>query len=188
MGGGIRHCVDKPRPRAGDTGTNQTEGDRLGHVIRRPLVTTVCQHVSAALASGAVADEKDTATLYVRGVPPELVRAAKATAARRGMTLTALVIEALGHAVGAGRGDERPPEPDLQADQAWFAANRRDLEERYPGQYVAVVDGEVVDHDPEFAPLARRVLAQFGPRPVLMPCCVPDGRVVHLPSPRVQRS
>lgn len=79
-------------------------------------------------------------------------------------------------------------EPDLQADQDWFATNRQDLEERYPGQYVAVVDGEVIDHDPEFAPLARRVLARFGRRPVLMPRCVPDDRVVDLPSPRVQRS
>lgn len=133
-------------------------------------------------------DEKDTATLYARGVPSELVRAAKATAARRGMTLTALVIEALGDAVRAEGSAERRAEPDLQADQDWFAANRRALEDRYAGQYVAVVDGEVVDHDPDFAPLARRVLARFGRRPVLMPRCVPEGRVVDLPSPRVQRS
>lgn len=133
-------------------------------------------------------DEKDTATLYARGVPSELVRAAKATAARRGMTLTALVIESLRDAVRAEGSAERTSEPDLRADQNWYAANRQDLEEHYPGQYVAIVDGEVVDHDPEFPPLARRVLARFGRRPVLMPRCVPDGRVVDLPSPRVQRS
>jgi hypothetical protein len=133
-----------------------------------------------------VAKKEGTATLYVRGVPEHLVRAAKARAARRGMTLTALVIESLAHTVGAERDDE--PRPDLHADQAWYEANLDDLEDRYAGEYVAIVDAEVVDHDREFAPLARRVLARFGRRPVLMPRCVPHGRVVDLPSPRVQRS
>ncbi|MDR7555587.1 MAG: DUF5678 domain-containing protein [Armatimonadota bacterium] len=39
-------------------------------------------------------------TLYLRGLPEVLVREAKATAARRGVTLTALVAEALQQVVG----------------------------------------------------------------------------------------
>ena len=133
-------------------------------------------------------ERKNGATLYVRGVPEHILRAAKATAAQRGITLTALVIESLARAARAAGPEEHPPEPDLRADQAWYEANRRDLENRYPNEYVAIVDGRVVDHDPEFAVLAQRVLASLGRRPVLMPRCVPDGRVVNLPSPRLQRS
>lgn len=136
-----------------------------------------------------MAQRKNGSTLYVRGVPERLVRAAKARAAERGITLTDFVIEAVDAAVEADVADtpDERAEPDLESDQAWYEAHRPELEQRYPDQYVAIVDGEVVDHDAEFAALAERVHARFGRRHVLMPRVVPGGRVVHLPSPRVQR-
>jgi hypothetical protein len=119
-----------------------------------------------------------------------LVRAAKAVAARRGITLTALVLESLARAVEDDRtpGSDAASEPDLHADQAWLEEHRGELEREHPGEYVTIVDGAVVDHDPQFAPLARRMLERFGRRPVLMPRLTPGGRVVDLPSPRVERS
>jgi hypothetical protein len=56
----------------------------------------------------------------------------------------------------------------LDAEQeAWFArppAERR----RYAGEYVAVQDGQVLDHDPDQRALYLRVRAQFGRRPILI--------------------
>lgn len=134
-----------------------------------------------------MSQRKAGATLYVRGVPEQLVRAAKSVAAQRGITLTALVVESLTHTVQPGPTEEQPPEPDLEADWAWYEAHRNDLAAGYSDEYVAIVDGQVVDHDPEFAALAPRVFTRYEQRSVLMPRCVPNGRTVNLPSPRVQR-
>ncbi len=121
-------------------------------------------------------------TLYVRGVPEDVVREAKALAARRGMTLTALVIESLRQAV-----DPSGPlasSDALTLDQAWYDTHAEELARQHPDEYLAIVDGEVVDSDTAFSPLAQRVQERFGPRPVLMPKCAPGGRDVELRSPR----
>lgn len=120
-------------------------------------------------------------TLYLRGVPTSLVRALKARAARQGVTLTALVIAGLSRAIGAESQDDLKP---LEADMAWYDAHRRQLLRRYSGEYLAIVDGRVLDHDPDFSALAGRVFATAGVRPVFMPRCLPSDEVVHLRSPR----
>jgi hypothetical protein len=129
----------------------------------------------------------DLATLYLRGVPAPLVREAKVAAARRGITLTALVAEALARCLDAAPpgGEELPA--DLQAEKAWYEAHQKDLAGRYRGQYVAIVDQRVVDHDKAFGPLANRVFARFGVRPIFMPRCLDGDRVANLPSPRIAR-
>jgi len=155
------------------------------------------------------------ATLYLRGLPETLVREAKATAARRGVTLAALVAEALQQAVGvqlpppgtarAGRARSAaasrpgPAAPGgartgkAAADAAerlsesirWFEANRRRLLRRYRDQYVAIDRGRVIDHDRDFDALARRVFTRLGSRPLFMPKVTAEERVVHVPSPRL---
>lgn len=126
-------------------------------------------------------------TMYLRNVPSRLVREAKTAAARQGTTLTAVVREALERYLSDTL--EAPPEElaPLSKDMAWYEANKRKLVRRYSGQYVAIVDGHVVDHDKEFAPLAQRVYKRFGVRAVFMPKVVPEQRVVHLPSPQLAR-
>lgn len=127
---------------------------------------------------------QDTGTLYLRGVPRQLVREAKAEAARRGMSLTAFAKEALARALsrtGAEETDEiKPIRPDLD----WFEANRQRLVRRYHGEYVAIVNRRVVDHDPDFGALAQRVFAKHGNRPIAMPKVTPQARVIQLRSPR----
>lgn len=129
----------------------------------------------------------DLTTLYLRRVPAALVREAKAVAARRGSTLTALVIEALSQAIGppARRAHELPEE--LRTDAAWYEEHKEELLERYPGRYVAIKNQRIIDQDADFGALARRVFSAAGPRPVLMPRCVADERVIEIPSPRVAR-
>ncbi len=136
------------------------------------------------------------APLYLRGLPEALVREAKAAAARRGITLTALVEEALQRLVAvpadndaASEGAKRTPEAtaalaSLADSMRRFEENRRRLLRRYRGQYVAIDGRRVIDHDRDFDALARRVFARVGVRPVLMPKVTADDRVISVPSPR----
>jgi len=125
-------------------------------------------------------------TLYLRGLPTDLVREAKAAAARRGITLTGLVTEALGQVLGlerlAGAAD------DLTRSMRWYERNRGKLLRRYRGEYVAIRGGRVIDHDRDFHVLASRVFARLGPVPVFMPKVTAEARVVHLPSPLLAES
>jgi hypothetical protein len=119
-------------------------------------------------------------TLYLRGVPDSLLRAAKAEAARRGTTLTAFVLDAIERSLNT------PDDGDasLAEDQRWFEQNRTRLLRRYEGEHLAIIDGKVVDHDEDFGPLADRVFARFGGRPIFMPRCDRTEREVSLRSPR----
>lgn len=119
-------------------------------------------------------------TLYLRGVPSSLVRELKAQAARRGVTLTALAIAGLTRALTAEPQDELKP---LEADMAWYEAHRHQLLRRYAGEYLAIVDRKVLDHDLDFNDLAGRVFAKVGVRPIFMPRCVASDQIVRLRSP-----
>ncbi len=44
-------------------------------------------------------------------------------------------------------------------EHAFWQANRADLTRRYPDQFVAVVDEQVIDSDPDLYVLAERLLA-----------------------------
>ncbi|MDQ7850856.1 MAG: hypothetical protein QN152_03115 [Armatimonadota bacterium] len=122
-------------------------------------------------------------TLYLRGLPELLVREAKATAARRGVTLAALVTEALQQVVGAPVTSGAAA--GLAESRRWFEANRHRLLRRYRDRYVAIDRGRVIDHDRDFDALARRVFARVGTRPVFMPKVTAEERVVSVPSPRL---
>lgn len=120
-------------------------------------------------------------TLYLRGVPKDLVRELKAQAARQGLTLTALATAALTRALGKAPQEDLKP---IEGDMAWYEAHKRQLFRRYHGEYLAIVDRRIADHDPDFDALAARAFAKFGVRPVFMPQCLEDEQVVHLRSPR----
>jgi hypothetical protein len=112
-----------------------------------------------------------------------VVREAKAAAARRGATLAEIVGEALTRTLGAGgREDDDAP---LAADMAWYARHRSRLARRYQGEYVAIVDGRVVDHDVDFGALAGRVFRATGERPVFMPKVGEESVTLRIRSPRL---
>ena len=120
-------------------------------------------------------------TLYLRGVPEALWREAKVLAAQRGTTLTSVVIDALQKEVGESALATVPAE--LRTDMEWYDANKKRLLRRHRGQYLAISDARVVDHDADFGALAQRVFEQLGRRPVFMPLCEDGEREVRLPSP-----
>ena len=49
-----------------------------------------------------------------------------------------------------------------------FMTMHAELSERYLGQYVAVHNGEVVDHDDDFQALHERIRKRFGRQPVMI--------------------
>jgi len=125
-------------------------------------------------------------TLFLRNVPTELVREAKAMAARRGQALTTIVAEALARSLDAG-GEPPQRAGDLQRDIAWFHKHRPKLLRRYRGEYVAIVEAAVVDHDRDFGALASRVFARFGNRNVYMPRIQAGEATARIRSPRRSR-
>jgi plasmid stability protein len=130
--------------------------------------------------------DRATATLYMRGLPEPLVRRAKVAAARRGVTLKAIVADALQKVV-----EEEPVEEaadELEDDMRWYEVNKKRLLRRYEGQYVAIKGGKVVDADADFHALASRVFARMGRGSVLMPLVMREERVVRVASPSVVRA
>jgi hypothetical protein len=125
-------------------------------------------------------------TLFLRNLPTELVREAKATAARRGETLTKFVANALARSLGTV-GETPAPANDLQDDILWYRKHRPRLLRKYPGEHVAIVDASVIDHDRDFGALALRVFSRFGNRNIFMPRVQRDEPVVRLRSPRMSR-
>ena len=125
-------------------------------------------------------------TLFLRNVPAELVREAKAAAARRGKTLTTIVAEALARSLGT-ESEAADRADDLHRDMAWYRDHRSTLQRRYAGEYVAIVDAAVVDHGRDFDALAARVFARFGNRNVYMPRVQVGEPRVRARSPRRSR-
>src|SRR2546426_1216716 len=112
---------------------------------------------------------RESTTLFLRGMPTRLVREAKAAAARRGTTLTALIGDALERALQAGGKHTASAEHDFDRSVRWYAKNRSRLLPQYDRQYIAIVDGRVIDHAPDFEALAVRVFKRMGGRAVFMP-------------------
>ena len=127
-----------------------------------------------------------TKTLFLRNMPAEIVREAKTAAARRGETLTTIVTEALARSLGVV-GETPVPIHDLRADMTWYREHRTSLLRKYGGQYVAIVDASVVDHDGDFATLATRVFRRFGNRNIYMPRVQRGEPLARIRSPRIAR-
>lgn len=125
----------------------------------------------------------ESKALFLRNMPTDVIREAKAAAARRGKTLTAIVTEALSRSLRVS-GDAQDGTDPLHRDIGWYRANRTKLLRRYAGEYVAIVDGAVVDHGRDFDALATRVFARFGNRSVYMPRVQRDEPTARIRSPR----
>lgn len=118
-------------------------------------------------------------------MPVEVVREAKARAAREGTTLAAYVaraLEAFGNAAANDIGED-PRERDWQ----WYERNRARLAKRYKDEYVAILDERVVDHDRDFEALSLRVASEHR-RSAFMPKVSAKERVLRVRSPRLDRT
>lgn len=111
---------------------------------------------------------QEATTLYLRGVPKRLVREAKAAAAQQGLTLSRWVSNQLAVATGTEGAADSSSDP-LKVAKAWYEARKGEFQRRYPGEYLAIIGNELVDHDHDFDRLARRVFAEPSRGAVFMP-------------------
>ena len=90
-----------------------------------------------------------------------------------------------GPVANADKGEE---ETVFEADCAYFEANRKEFLGEYEGKYIALINKEVVDSDPAFSPLAKRVYKKYGYKAILMTKVEAEPRVVRIRSPRLVRN
>ena len=76
----------------------------------------------------------------------------------------------------------------IKAEARAFRSMHAELVKEYAGQYVAIHDGKVVDHDEDFQSLHNRIRQHFGRRPVLLRRVeTKPERVLVFRSPRLER-
>lgn len=56
----------------------------------------------------------------------------------------------------------------ISEESATYRLLHEDIKKQYLGQYIAMLTGEIIDHDPDFQVLRKRILERFGDTPVLM--------------------
>jgi hypothetical protein len=144
----------------------------------------------------AVSPKKKPVPVYLRGIPSDVVREAKARAARSGITLAKFVADTLARAMDPSASDadssfHRDESPGynkyLDVEASWFLRNRERLERQYAGEFIAIVNQRVVDHDVRFDALADRVFRLRGSRDTFMPEVKARAKTLHLRSPRLVR-
>lgn len=73
----------------------------------------------------------------------------------------------------------RARQQKIQAESAWWTNAPAELRAQYAGQYVAVHQQQVIDHDPHQLTLYRRVFGRWGHIPVLVaPAEIPELRLI----------
>jgi hypothetical protein len=76
----------------------------------------------------------------------------------------------------------------IKAEADAFRSMHAEMVREYLGQYVAVHNGQVVDHDQDFQSLHNRIRQRFGHRPVLLRRVEAEPeRVLVFRSPRLER-
>lgn len=84
-----------------------------------------------------------------------------------------------------GEGSQPADYVKLQEARRYFQENKAQILEQYSGNFIAIVDNSVVDHDKEFSELAKRVYEKFGYQTTYMPFVEREPGVLRIPSPRV---
>jgi hypothetical protein len=146
----------------------------------------VCALLTTCVINVVMSSSPAKRPVYLRGIPSSVIREAKAAAARRGITLAGFVADSLARALQDPMQDSEQID-DLSREMRWYERNRERLVREYAGEYVAILDNAVIDHDPDFEDLAERVFAREVGRNVFMPQVVANPRSLRVASPRVSR-
>lgn len=131
-------------------------------------------------------------------MPDDLHLRTRRVAQRRNITLSAVVRSALENYLStteAAESGERSVVEDnaedakIRHEKAAFALQQQELQQRYPGEYVAIHEGRVIDHDFSLAALHQRVVQAVGAAPILLKRVdEPITREFVLRSPRLERT
>jgi hypothetical protein len=97
----------------------------------------------------------------------------KSSAARRQISIEQLVNDWLAEQLW------REQNQKIQAEAERFRAKHLELLAQYAGQYIAMRDGIVLDHDAELLALHARIRARYGDEPILMAPVTADPIETH---------
>ena len=82
----------------------------------------------------------------------------------------------------------RRHEAQISSEAARFRSQHSELCAKYSGQYIAMRDGKVIDHDGDLSSLHQRVRARFGNAPVLItPVTAEPVQEFRIRRPRLER-
>ena len=84
-----------------------------------------------------------------------------------------------------GEGSEPTDYLKLQEAKRYFQENKAQILERYRGDFIAILNNAVLDHDRSFSELAKRVYEKFGYQTIYMPLVESEPAVLRIPSPRI---
>ena len=96
------------------------------------------------------------------------MRSVEKLAQELGTTAEALIIEWIQRELGLAR------EQRIFEEAERYQAQHSALLPIYGGQYLAMLNGEVLDHDADLGPLYQRIRAQYGDEPVLITPVTPE--------------
>lgn len=95
-------------------------------------------------------------------VPSELIKPLEQLAAERGETVSAIVEQLIADYLRHQR------HRYLVDEMERFRDAHAELQQQYGGRFVALRDGQVLDHDPNGGDLYARMRSQYGDLPVLI--------------------
>ena len=76
----------------------------------------------------------------------------------------------------------------FEEGKAYYERNKDLLTRTYNGEYIAILDNKVMDHDTSFSALAQRVYKKLGYVSIYMPFVTTKRRVLRFESPKYRRS
>lgn len=114
-------------------------------------------------------------------IRPDLVQKLKQVAAERSMDVEEFIEAAMQTYL------RQLEQEELQKNITAYAQLLPHLLKEYTNQYVAIANGEVVDHDPAFQALHRRVRVRFGRQPVLIRQINVADRILNFHSPQIEQ-
>lgn len=114
-------------------------------------------------------------------LPAALVEELAQTAETQQTDLTTVMIQAVEHYLRV------QAQQAIDREQRAYAAQHAQLASRYAGEYIAMYQERLVDHDLDRAALGQRVRARYGRAPVLItPVLAQPQQVITVRSPRLQ--
>jgi hypothetical protein len=83
---------------------------------------------------------------------------------------------------------EKDPLKIIQKEREFFIRNLKALSqmEEYKGKFVAMLRGEIIDHDEDNRKLAKRVYEKFGYIPIYIDKVEKKERIIEIPSPELK--
>jgi hypothetical protein len=103
--------------------------------------------------------------MHLRGISPEIERLAKIEAARRGISLSEFVSDAIQRAARAFETEASLRLAPLSAERTWFEEHRSELARTHAGKIVAIAGGAIIASGDTLVDVANDVRSLIGNSP-----------------------